>query len=392
MLRMIDPDLALEMVLERTTAARVEELPLAGAGGKVLAESVLADRDYPPFDRAMMDGYAVRVEDASRRVDLVGEVAAGRSHGEALAPGRCVAIMTGAPCPEGANAVVPVEQVERGERTVLLPARLRPGQHIVPRGSERARGEPVAREGVRLDPLAVAALASVGQVRVRVRVPPAVAVIVTGDEVVDAAERPGQAQIRNSNGPMLAAAIERLGLPPPLLLHALDTAESLARSVADADTEVVLLSGGVSAGRYDLVPAALARAGVEVVFHKVTQKPGKPLLFGVRGAQRFFALPGNPLSSYFCFHRYVAASLRRALGLPDGAPAHGVLGGPVAASSERTLFLPARIEPANGDWRVWPLAVGSANIFACVEARGFVRLAPVEHRLAGGEPVDFDWM
>jgi len=394
MRRLIDPDLALELVLQRTPPARVEERTLARAIGAVLAEPVIADRDYPPFDRAMMDGYAVRVEDAGRRVDVAGEVAAGRSYPGSIPDGACVAIMTGAPCPEGTGAVVPLEQVETGEGAVVLPRRIRPGQHMVPRGSERARGDAVAREGARLTPLAVGAAASVGRLRLRVCVPPSVAVIATGDEVVDAAEQPGASEIRNSNGPMLGAAVQQLGLPPPRLLHAADSAESLSRSLADADADVdvVLISGGVSAGRYDLVPAALEAAGVEVVFHKVTQKPGKPLLFGVRGRQLFFALPGNPLSSYFCFHRYVAASLRRTLGLPDAEPARGVLAGSLAVSSERTLFLPARVEQQDGAWRVQPLSVGSGNIFACVEARAFVRLPPGTHRRSKGEGVAFHWM
>lgn len=392
MLKMIDPDTALRLVLEHTPPGQTERRPVSGSLGRVLAQRVAADRDYPPFDRAMMDGFAVRPADRGQWVEVLGEVAAGGQFPGELAPGTCVAIMTGAPCPRGTGAVVPVERARREGGRVLLPAQVDEGQHIVPRGRECARGREVAGEGTVISPLVSATLATVGAHQVQVWAEPSVAVVVTGDEVVDAAQSPGPAQIRNSNGPMLAAAIEGLGLPSPRQLHARDERASLARALRQADADVVLLSGGVSAGRYDLVPAAVDEVGARAVFHKVTQKPGKPLLFAVGNGRLYFGLPGNPLSSYFCFQRYVAAALRRMMGLPQAEQQLGVLASALEVSCERTLFLPARVRGDSGRWMVSPLIVGSANLFACAEARAFVRLPPGEHRLAPEQTVELHWM
>jgi molybdopterin molybdotransferase len=395
--RGISPERALELVLAETPAGRVAEVSPANALGLVVAETVTADRDYPPFARAMMDGYAVRLADAGRTVPVVGEVAAGQNTDLAVAPGNCVSIMTGAPCPAGTEAVVPKEQVVLEERGVRLPAGIEGGQHVAPQGSEVRQGEPVLREGTVVTPLGVGVLASVGCQRVRVFDPPRVAVIATGDELVPAGAPPGPAQIRNSNGPMLAAAVRRIGLAEPALLHARDTLESLAAALAEADAaraDLVLLSGGVSAGRYDLVPEAVAAHGATILLHKVTQKPGKPLFFARKGTQLLFGLPGNPLSSHFCFHRYVAAAARLLAGRPPEPPTdRGVLASPLETSSERTLFLTARVEREGERWRVTPWVTrGSADHFGCPDANAYITCPPGTHRLEAGTPIDFEWM
>jgi len=159
-----------------------------------------------------------------------------------------------------------------------------------------------------------------------------------------------------------------------------------------AEADIVLLSGGVSAGRYDLVPQVLQQAGASIVFHRVTQKPGKPLLLARRGDRLFFGLPGNPISSHFCFQRYVAAAVRRLTGRPEPAVDRGVLATDLSVRGERTLFLPARVVWSGDAWQVAPVVVGSGNIFACVDTVAYARLAPGEHRLKAGAAISFEWM
>jgi len=392
MLSFIDPDEALRLVLQHTPDARYEQVPLAEAMLRVLVRRVVADRGYPPFDRAMMDGFAVRVADAGRVVPVAGEVAAGVAPQVEVAPGSAVAIMTGAVCPRGTEAVVPVEQVDRTDEGVGLPRPIVAGQHIVPAGSERGAGEVVVPAGTLIKAMELAVLAAVGCETVVVTARPTMAVISTGDEVVAAGTDPERHQIRNSNGPMLGAAARGLGLPRVTLLHADDTEDALHRALKLAEADIVLLSGGVSAGRYDLVPQVLQQAGASIVFHRVTQKPGKPLLLARRGDRLFFGLPGNPISSHFCFQRYVAAAVRRLTGRPEPAVDRGVLATDLSVRGERTLFLPARVVWSGDAWQVAPVVVGSGNIFACVDTVAYARLAPGEHRLKAGAAISFEWM
>ncbi len=396
MQKMMDPDEALELVLGRAEPRGAVELSLAEAQGLVLAETINADRDFPPFDRAMMDGYAVCAADAGAEVALVGEVAAGQYSEAAVRPGACVAIMTGAACPAGADAVVKIEDTSRQGQLVRLPGAIQPGKHIAARGCEREAGRVVLEPGVRVTSLVTAVLASVGRERVRVVRPPSVVVITTGSELVAPRQQAGPAQIRDSNGPMLAAQVQSAGLGEPAqVLHAADTLENLAAALSQAaSADVVLLSGGVSMGRYDLVPRALEDHGVNLVLHKVTQKPGKPLLFGHLGSRVFFGLPGNPLSSHFCFFRYVAPSLRLMAGLPHGpdqAPGH--LTADLSTTGGRTKFLLARARERDGRLDVTPLlGKGSADIFAAPTANAYLRVPPGEQQLSAGDTIQVMWM
>ena len=394
--KMMDPDAALKLVLEQVKQRDSVDTLLAAARGLVLAETIHADRDFPPFDRAMMDGYAVCAADADTTVSLVGEVAAGQACHVTVKPGTCLAIMTGAPSPAGADAVVKIEDTRREGDQVVLPQRISSGQHIALRGCECEAGRVVLQPGTRVTPLVSAVLASVGRQSVEAVLSPTVAVITTGSELVGAGQQAGEAQIRDSNGPMLATQVHRTGIcKPPQVLHAADTRESLASTLAEAgEADVVLLSGGVSMGRYDLVPRALEEHGVTLVLHKVTQKPGKPLLFGHRGHQAFFGLPGNPLSSHFCFHRYVAPSLRRMAGLQIRLDyRQGRLTAPLQTRGGRAKFLLARALDQRDGLEVTPLlGMGSADIFAAPTANAYLHLPPGDQHLEAGDPVDFQWM
>ena len=399
----MDPDRARELVLEHTPTGMVREVWLENAFGLVLAEDVLSDRDYPPFARAMMDGYAVRVADAGRRASVCGIVAAGqdpRALGLEVESGRAVEIMTGAPCPLGTEAVVMHEEAHGDGEAVQLPQSIRAGQHIALQGSDCAARSVVLEAGQQLTALGIAALASFGRRKVRVLAPPSLAIIATGNELVSNDGFAGAVEIRDANGPMLAAQARALGLDAALD-RARDSVESIQQALAHAsEADIVLLSGGVSAGRYDLVPAALLGVDAEVIFHRVAQKPGKPLLFARMGRRLLFGLPGNPLSSHFCFQRYVAASVRKWMGVRalhvDGtarlATAFDVL-------SDRTLFQPARVElderceEGAERWRATPARTrSSADLFSAAVANAYLRLPPGEYSVPTGASVVFEWI
>jgi len=395
MLKMITPDQALDLVLVNTVRRPSSETLLGEAHGRILAQNVRADRDFPPFPRAMMDGYAVCVADAGSAVEVVGEVAAGQTPTVEVGPGRCVNIMTGAACPTGAEAVVPVEKTRIDGQRVVLPEGLIKGKHIAPKGTECPAGSMVLAAGYPLSSLTVGVLAAVGRERLQTIDLPRVAIISTGSELCPPGQTPGPFQIRNSNGPMLAAQVQLGGMPTPEVLHAKDTPESLAQALdRAADSDIVLLSGGVSMGRYDLVPAALKERKVNAIFHKVSQKPGKPLLFGRREDQLFFGLPGNPLSSHFCYHRYVAPAARKMAGRSPLEPVQpATLTRILEARTSRTLFVLGKARLREGQLEVQPLAgKGSADLFSGQLANGYIRLEPGENRLEPGEQVRFQYM
>ena len=395
---MIDPDEALRLVVQEASPHSAKVAPLAEACGLQLAEPIVADRDYPPFNRSMMDGYAVAVADAGRTIDVLGEVAAGQVCSGRVREGSCYEIMTGAPCPPGTEAVVKREQTGRDADRVTLPARIDPGQHIAPQGSECPGGKTVLESGQTISPLAVAVIASCGKDSVRVIARPRLAVITTGSELVPPGTTPAPARIRDSNGPMVVAMARDMGLEPPAYRHADDRLEALADVLSQsAGADVVLLTGGVSMGNYDLVPEALENFGAETVFHRVSQKPGKPLLLARRDEQLLFGLPGNPMGVHFCFHRYVAAAIRRMEGKPaDLQPLRGELTEPVRRRRKRTHFVTARAEHADSSasgWQVRPLpGVSSADIFASCPANCYVEIPPGDEAVEAAEILSFTWI
>lgn len=391
----VDPDRALELVLAGAAPLEPGELSVLEAVGAVLAEDVLADRDYPPFDRSMMDGYAVRVADAGRELPVAFEVPAGHSPAGPLPAGAVASVMTGAECPEGTEAVVPAEDVERLGDVVRLPKAVVAEENVARQGAERRAGTTVLRAGQVITPLRLALLATVGRATVKVQRPPKVAVITTGDEVVPAGEAPGPAQIRGSNGPMLVAMLEALGLRHVTLLHARDDERELRGALESvAEHDVVLLSGGVSAGRFDLVPVVVAALGGRIVFHRVRQKPGKPLYFAKRGRQLVFGLPGNPLATQFCFHRYVRPAVRALMGRGWAPPsATGRLSAPLAVKGQRTLFQLCTVLGGVAGWEVTPLtSQSSADIFAAASANALARFEPSGEPYAPGTEVCFEWL
>lgn len=394
---MLEPDEALLRVIASAERLPSREIPCVEACGLRLAESIYADRDNPPFPRAMMDGFAVRTEDAGRPVDVARIVPAGHHETTAVRPGECFEIMTGAPCPPGTEAVVPKEAVRRDGARAILPARILSGQHIAPQGSECRLGQCVLREGQTVTPLAVAVLAACGRQRVRVTPRPTAGIVATGSELVDASDRPGEGQIRNSNGPMLAAMARAARIEATQALHANDQPDSILDALDQlVDVDMILMTGGVSVGRYDFVTTAIRSVQAELIFHKVRQKPGKPLLLARRGRQLLFGLPGNPLACHFCFSRYAAAAAETMAG--EAVPPSSLIGEltrPVESKPGRTFFMTARAdwERQGRVWRIRPApGVSSADIFASAEANCYVEIPPGRETLDVGESVEFFWI
>ncbi|MDE1176123.1 MAG: molybdopterin molybdotransferase MoeA [Edaphobacter sp.] len=357
--RVLGFDQALETVLEKAHTVRgrePESVDLLASLGRVLAEPVCADRDQPAFDRSTRDGYAVRAGETADGAWLavVGQVRAGEFWNGSLQAGSAIEIMTGAPVPAGANAVAMLEHVERdGQRIRLLAARtLTAGENVVSRGSEAHEGDELLSAGTVMGTAAIALAASCGVGRPKVFAKPRVSIVATGDELVDLSEIPGPAQIRNSNSYGLAALVAEAGGTPRQLPAARDNLEDLRRAIVDArKADLLLLSGGVSMGEYDLVEDVLLEMGAEFFFTGVRMQPGKPVVFG-RLPERdgmaeifFFGLPGNPVSTQVTFTCLVEPLLRSMRGAEAGLPCfvYASLRHDVDGRAGLTRVLPARL-------------------------------------------------
>jgi molybdopterin molybdotransferase len=338
---------------------RTERIALAHSAGRILAAPIKADDDQPPFARSTRDGYACRAAEASTHgvLALAGSTHAGEAPGGPLPSASAWEIMTGAPVPAEADCVVMLEHVEKRDESIrLMPSRtIDPGDNIVAKGAQARRGDAQLPAGTRLAPAQIALAASCGYAQLEVYVRPRVAILTTGDELVPIDATPGPGKIRNSNAPMLAALVANAGGEPVILPTAADTSESLDSALAQAlESDMLLISGGVSAGKFDLVEPALARLGTHFHFTGVRIQPGKPLVYaeiprsGGSPTAQVFGLPGNPISSAATFHLFAAPILAALAGSRETHPrfvlAH------LARDTDRktkpglTRFLPAYCE------------------------------------------------
>ncbi|HXK11138.1 MAG TPA: gephyrin-like molybdotransferase Glp [Vicinamibacteria bacterium] len=393
---MLPVEKALETVLAEVSSLPHEDVALADAVSRVLAEDVRSDIDLPPFDRAAMDGYAVRSGDvaaAPAALEVIGEVRAGQWPDLPVGPGQAVRIMTGAPVPPGADAVQQVEKTQPlDEFRVTLLAAVAPGANVALRGSEVRAGDVVLTRGRVIDPAAVAVLASAGHSRVRVARRPVVAVLVTGDEIVDVSAAPGPGQIRNGNGPALLALARAAGGDARPLGVAPDRQEAIEAALRPAlAADVLLVSGGVSAGDYDLVEPALLDLGARFLFTKVAIRPGAPLVFGRIGKTLVFGLPGNPVSTQVTFDVFVRPALRKMQGARVLArPRVGVeLLEPVHNRSGRTSHVPVRVRSEDGRLVARPVrSMGSADLTAHARANALVVIGAGRSHAEAGETAE----
>lgn len=365
------------MVLEQTLAARkleTEVVPLGEAAGRVLAEFISADRNYPPVARSIRDGFAVRAADLPGQLTAIGEVRAGAQFAGEVGAGQCVEIMTGAPIPKGADAVVMVEHTMRNGSVIAIARSASPGDFINPEGAEARQGQTVMPAGFRLGFAQIALLATFGKTQVKVYRRPRVAILSTGDEVVPVETNPSHTQVRNSNAHSLAVQVARAGGMPTILPVAVDEMEATRRLIAEGLTyDLLLLSGGVSAGKYDFVEPVLAELGAEFLFDRVLIQPGQPLVFGRARDRFFFGLPGNPASTMVTFELFGRAALELLAGQQhsDLRLPRLKLTGEFRHKPGLTRFLPARINEDATE--VTPIRwQGSSDVVSLARANAFM--------------------
>ena len=372
----------------------IESLPLTQCAGAVLRENIYAERDQPPFDRVAMDGVALASEAiaaGTRAFRVQATQAAGDPPLTLASRADCIEIMTGAVLPAGCDSVVPLEEfaAAHGQVTLAAGTRVSPGQYVEPRGSETRQGALLLAAGARLRAPEIAIAASAGMARVRVSTQPMLAVISTGNELVEPGEPVLAHQVRRSNAYGIVSALRERGFQRVADDHLLDDHEQLRERLRfHLEThDVLVLSGGVSTGRFDLVPRVLEELGVRCVFHRVAQRPGKPLWFGVApSGAAVFGLPGKPVSSLVCLARYVLPALSGSLGENPVPVERIALGAAVTVTPALTQFLPVRLE--QDDWgRTWaqpaPIA-GSGDFTALAGTGGFVELPPGPNTYAKG--------
>ncbi len=371
--------------------------------GRVLAEPVIADRDFPPFRRATRDGFAVRAEDLKNvpaSLTVIGEIKAGPDPENAalrLQPGQAVEIMTGAPVPTGADAVVMVEYTSRKGTQVEITRGTSTGENIVPSGAEANRGAKLLSPGIRLDHAGIAAAASVGRTRLLVYSKPRVALLSTGDEIVDIDVRPGAFQIRNSNSYSLAAQVIAAGGEPLILPIAPDTPERLRELIEDGlDTDLLVLTGGVSMGKHDLVEQVLGEFKAEFIFTGCQLQPGRPVVFGripnqddpQQPMKYFYGLPGNPVSTMVTFELFARPVIEALAGMPPQKLVflHARLKSEVKTKTGLTRVLPAilsgEFEQTEVELVPWQ---GSGDIAAITRANCYMVIPPDRERIPAGE-------
>jgi molybdopterin molybdotransferase len=383
---LITPRLAEEAINSRLTCLPIESLPLSQCVGGTLRENVYAERDQPPFDRVTMDGIAVQSEALRRgmnRFRIQGAQAAGAAPLRLESGDRAIEVMTGAMLPAGCDCVIPVEQIDVADGFVSLKSSVvsTAYHNIHRRGADGRQGALLLEAGTLLRAPEVAVAASAGMARVRVSSQPAVMVVSTGDELIEPGEPITEYQIRRSNSYAVAAALRKRGFGRIGDDHVPDD-EALLRerlTLHLTTHEVVVLSGGVSMGKYDLVPKVLLELGVEEVFHKIAQRPGKPMWFGIGPqGQAVFGLPGNPVSTLVCLIRYVIPAIAAAMGTKRDPPERLALAEPVLVQPPLTYFLPVTISA--DDWgRPWAMPRppnGSGDFSSLAGTDGFVELPP----------------
>jgi molybdopterin molybdotransferase len=377
--------------IRRTPASGA--IPLREAMSRVLARDILGDRDYPPFHRSIRDGYAVRADEthAGAQLKCIDELKAGDTPTTRVAPGTCIQIMTGAALPNGADAVIMIEHTSREGDAVHLDRAVKPGQHVVRRGSEQAAGQTVLSAGTRIGFAEIAAAAQVGAANPVVTHKPRISILSTGDEVVDFASIPGPFQIRNSNSVSLAAQVALTGGEPVVLGNARDSLDDLrAKISAGLETDALILSGGVSMGKYDLVEPVLSEFAAEIVFDAVAIRPGKPVVFALCKGKPVFGLPGNPVSTMVTFDLFVRPAIDILSGTePRPLPFIGAtLTAPLSEKAGLTHFLPAKLtwrgDKAHVSSVPWQ---GSGDVVAMAHANCLLVVPADRETIEAGEHV-----
>ena len=386
---MIEVTEAEALILEHMPRWSGESVPVGACADRVLCEDVLAERDQPPFDRVMMDGIAIAHGDwagGRREFESTGVQGAGEAPLGIERAGQCVQVMTGAVLPRGTDTIVPVEQLAFDGPLAHISAEAEPRlrQYIHPRGSDAPAGIQLLQSGERIGPAEIAVLAAAGRANVRVAALPRVAVVATGDELVEAGEPIAEHQIRSCNDLAIAASLSRHGLAECTRVHLEDDETELPKALQRLHDEfdALVLSGGVSMGKFDFVPDALEQLRATPVFHRIRQRPGRPMWFGISHAGKpIFALPGNPVSTLVCTTRYVVPAFRQAAGLKPWDGEWVRLVAPVDAPSNLTYFLAVKLHRDVNGSEAEPRPTNSSGDFVSLAGTdGVVELPPRRER------------
>ena len=393
--QMIEIDDAIEKIAAECELLVADSCPTIEALGRVLAQDVAADVDSPPHNKSVVDGFAIRVADAGKHLRLIEQVVAGAIPTLSVEPGTTSQVMTGAPIPDGAEAMVMVEDVEQDGDSVLVPSNVSLGQMIMPRAKTFGQGDVVLQKGTRIRPIEVGLLCEVGRSTIRTYRRPTVAILPTGDELVPCDQKPSVGQIRNSNGPMLESRARVANCEVTSLGIGSDNEQDLKSKIElGLNSDIFILSGGVSAGVRDLVPAMLHSLGVREVFHKVRLKPGKPIWFGVReGADRktlVFGLPGNPISSLVCFELFVQLAIRLLTGQSKHIERKPIrLAKDYELRGNRPTYYPARSYRDQGRTFAEPLDwQGSADMLTVAQADCLIYFDATKNAYQAGEKLE----
>ena len=385
---------ATSIILSNLFNPKVSNINLSDYLGKILAEPIVADRDFPPFDRATMDGIALAFDShqkgvANFRIESV--QAAGEHRKKLKSDVACIEIMTGAMLPEGTDTIVPYEQIEiKNDQATINSKQVAKGQNVHLQGSDAKKDHLLLEPGTVISPAEVALLASIGKTSVSVVSAPKIVIISTGNELVDIEQTPAPHQIRKSNSYALQAALAELGIDSALL-HLADDQDQLKTEIKQAllDFDVLLLSGGVSKGKFDFVPSALESLGVHKLFHQVSQKPGKPMWVGKVGNKFVFALPGNPVSTFLCFHRYVKPWLLRSMGTKP-ITSKAILSKSFSFKGDLTYFLQVKLANIEGKLMAEPIVGGGSGDFVNLKGvDGFLELPSNKSEFSSGETFDY---
>ncbi|MEQ1761751.1 MAG: gephyrin-like molybdotransferase Glp [Pyrinomonadaceae bacterium] len=392
---MIPVSRALKIIARETPMLGVERIALQDSIGRILSEAIVADTDLPPFDRSQMDGYAVKsadTKDVPVTLKVVGESAAGRGWHKTLRSGEAVRIMTGASVPSGADAVQKLEVARENDEMVTLSEPTEKGRFLVAKGKEVKKGKTVLRSGERITASNISIPAAFGYARIGVAKQPRVAIISTGSEIVDVKKKPGPDQIRNSNSIMLKALCEQAGAIATVYPNVGDDISDLRSQISDSvrSADILITTGGVSVGKYDLTKLALKELGAEIFFERVALKPGKPTVFGRLEKTHVFGLPGNPVSAVVTFYLFVrkAIALMQGTQSSDLEQATAIAPTPLRSTKERDVYLPSALEITDGRLMVEPVNWHGSSDFIGFSRADALAIIPKGSDIAAGELVD----
>jgi molybdopterin molybdotransferase len=386
---------ALNIILKNLPEKKVITKPLLESIGYVLAEDIYSDIDLPPFDKSAMDGFAVKYADIKKtptELELIDTVAAGRESNKKVSKGKTIKIMTGAPVPKGADTVVMKEVTKENGKHISFLEPTEQDANICYKGEDLRKGDKVLSKGSLVNAVRISALATVGKAKLKVFYKPSVAILTTGDELVEVDKKPHGAQIRNSNSYLLMAQIKQFGLQPEKLKIAKDTIKDLTAKIREGlKRDILIITGGVSAGDYDIVEPVLKKLGVKMLFDTVAIKPGKPFVFGIKqGAEKklIFALPGNPVSSFVITEIFIREAIARITANHSLEPNYtkATLGKGKIKKASRQLYIPAiydkrKDEVAPVTWH------GSADIVGLSKANSLIIIPPDSKPVSHGDSV-----